>query len=93
MHHARDVLDALAVLLEPFLVDAGAVERLDELEHQAGLDLALRPEHREGDVLAAQVRVVQLRWHVLVHVPRSPAKRVVEVLHRRVEVMDDHRDL
>src|SRR5439155_4909990 len=44
VHHAGDVLDTLSVLVEPFLVDAVALERLYELDHQARLDLAFGPE-------------------------------------------------
>src|SRR3954451_5220338 len=93
MHHAGDVLHTLAMLLQPLLVDARPVQRLHQFDDETRLHLTLRTEHREGNRLTTQVRVVELGWDMLIDVPRPPAQGVVKHLHRGVEIVNDHGDL
>ena len=86
-HHHGDVVQALAVLVEPLLVDARALERLEELEDDRP-GVALRAEHRELGRLPVQLGRVQHRRLVLVDVPRAPAERLVVGLQRAPQIPD-----
>src|SRR3972149_6015154 len=68
-HQARYVLTPFPFLSQPLFVDRGTIKRLDQLEDQAGLDLALGAEHRVVGRLTVQLLVMQPRRNVLVHVP------------------------
>ena len=90
--HAGDVLDALAVGVQELLVDAGAADRLDQLEAEP-VHRRLGADHAEFRLLAAHHGVVQQRRLVVEHAPRAPAEVLGVGPQGGVHVGHDHRDL
>src|SRR5487761_66155 len=90
--HDGYVVKALAMGVEPFLIYAGSLVGLQQLD-QDRTDMGLGANHREVGRLAVQVCVVKGRRLVLVHVPRPPAERPVVALERLVDVPDHDGDL
>jgi len=90
--HHGDVMQALAVSVEPFLIYARSLVRLQELDHDRA-DMGLGADHREVGRLAVQERVMKRGWLVLVYVPRAPPERPVISLERLVDVANDNCDL
>ena len=87
----RYVVQALAVLLEPLVVDARPAERLDQL--QLRVRAAERDTHH---ILAALTAVAEVRHRVRPvgpAAPRAEAEGRDVVLHRRVEVAHEDPDL
>src|SRR5690242_14125097 len=90
--HAGDVLDAFAMEVQELLVNAGAADRLDELEPEP-VDRGLGADHAVLDPLAADHGVVQQRRLVVEHAPRAPAEALGIGAQRRLHVGDDDSDL
>ena len=87
VEHRRDRRDALAMAVHELAPEVRPRERLEQLEVQ-GADVDLGTAQRVVHGLAAQLRAVVHRRHVVEDLPGSPAERLVVRGHRRVEVAD-----
>src|SRR5579864_1007808 len=92
VQHDGDVVQSLAALVEPFLVDARPLERLQQLEAHVA-DMRFRSEHRVLGRPSAHLGAVQPRRLVPVDVPRPPTEQLRVLLHRLLQVVADDGDL
>ena len=89
----RNVVDALAMAIEPLLKDARTVDRLQQFDVDWS-DLRAGQVDRERGRHATNDSVMQhRRTQELVDVPRPPAERAVVQFHRLAQVLDDDGDL
>ena len=92
MEHHSNVVEPLTPLVQPLSIDAGALERLQQLEAHIA-NVRLRAQHRVLGWGTAQLRVVETGRLVSVDVPGAPTEELGVLGHRPFEIVRDDGNL